>query len=102
MKLNYEDTCGVSRKEIENEGGKLLSIISEMKKSAKRNDYSDCFASINLPFDALMRENIKNLAKEYENKINYILQDNFKNNTSYALNIFVNETENSIFNKFVQ
>jgi len=73
LKLNYEDTCGVSRKEIENEGGKLLSIISEMKKSAKRNDYSDCFASINLPFDALMRENIKNLAKEYENKINYII-----------------------------
>jgi len=34
-----------------------------------------------------------------DSKINFIPQDNLKKNTSFAFNIFVNETENEIFNR---
>ena len=74
MKFNYKN-CGITENEIKKEGKKILSVISEMKKSAERNDYSDCYASINLPFDSLMPQKIKDLSKEYKNKdkIHYIL-----------------------------
>ena len=43
--------------------------------------------------------NYKKDAKIDETKINYIPQENFKKNTSYTFNIFVNEAESVIFNR---
>ena len=71
MKFNYKNS-GISEHELAKEGKKLASVISEMKTIAERNDYSDCFASINLPFDSEISQDIKDLAEQYKN-INYIL-----------------------------
>lgn len=72
MKFNYKNS-GITKHEIEEESKNLTNVISEMRKTAKKNDYCDDFASINLPFDNLMLQNIKDLAGEYKNKISYIL-----------------------------
>ncbi len=62
MKFNYESTCGLTSAQLEQAGQQLRPEIERISNACK-TQYESVYASISLPSDACLREQVKSLAR---------------------------------------
>lgn len=59
----YEKTCLVSKEDIQAGWEKLAPEIGRVKQAVDRGGYGSVYASVNLPDDQIMREEVKKIAQ---------------------------------------
>ncbi len=68
MKFSYSDTAQITTEQITKEVEKISDYIAHLNEVAKTNNYEADEASINLPFDDSLAEQISTLSKEKKTK----------------------------------
>jgi glucose-6-phosphate isomerase len=74
MKFLYKDSAGISATEILSTADLLQPYIKYLNETAEKNDYTADEASMNLPFDNNLLEQVTNLAKKKASpKLKYLI-----------------------------